>query len=147
MADELQVETHRVTKLREVSAGTISLDVALGTDGDDGSLVDLLADPGAVDPTEEHSHGDFRDAVSRCMKILTERELEILRLRFGLDDNAKERTLEEVGDKLNVTRERIRQIQNSALAKLRRRMLKDENFPEYFRKLVGQGGLVRLSAA
>jgi RNA polymerase sigma factor (sigma-70 family) len=80
------------------------------------------------------------------MKILSERELEILRLRFGLDDDAKEKTLEEVGDKLNVTRERIRQIQNSALAKLRRRMLKDENFPDYFRKLVAQGGLVRLSA-
>ena len=146
LADELQVETHRVTKLREVSAGTISLDVALGTDGDDGSLVDLLADPGAVDPMEEHSQGDFRDAVSRCMKILSERELEILRLRFGLDDDAKEKTLEEVGDKLNVTRERIRQIQNSALAKLRRRMLKDDNVPDYYRKLVGQGGLVRLSA-
>ena len=145
LADELQVETSRVTKLREVSAGTISLDVALGSEGDEGSLVDLLADPGAVDPTEEHSQGDFRDAVSRCLKILSERELEILRLRFGLDEDAKEKTLEEVGDKLNVTRERIRQIQNSALAKLRRRMLKDENFPEYFRKLVNQAGLVRLA--
>ena len=60
-----------------------------------------------------------------------------------LQNESKEKTLEEVGEKLNVTRERIRQIQNSALAKLRRRMLKEENFPEYFRKLVGTGGLIQ----
>jgi DNA-directed RNA polymerase sigma subunit (sigma70/sigma32) len=60
-------------------------------------------------------------------------------------DNSVERTLEEVGNKLSVTRERVRQIQNSALAKLRQRLLKEENFPEYFRKLVGQEGLVRLA--
>jgi len=143
VADELQVETHRVTKLREISAGTISLDVALGAEGDEGSLVDLLSDPSAVDPTEEHSHDDFRQAVTRCLEVLSERELEILRLRFGLNGDTQEKTLEEVGEKLNVTRERIRQIQNSALAKLRRRMLKEDNFPEYFRRLVGTGGLIR----
>jgi DNA-directed RNA polymerase sigma subunit (sigma70/sigma32) len=60
-------------------------------------------------------------------------------------DNSEERTLEQVGNKLSVTRERVRQIQNSALAKLRQRLLKEENFPEYFRKLVGQEGLVRLA--
>ncbi|NDB95750.1 MAG: RNA polymerase sigma factor RpoD/SigA [Verrucomicrobia bacterium] len=144
LADELQIETARVTKLREISAGTVSLDVNIGSDGEDGTLVDLLADPVAVDPTEEHSQTDFREAVSRSMSVLNTRELEILRLRFGLGDN-KERTLEEVGEKLQVTRERIRQIQNSALSKLRRRLLKEENFPEYFRKLIDQSGLVRLA--
>jgi len=144
LADELQMETARVTKLREISAGTVSLDVNIGSDGEDGTLVDLLADPVAVDPTEEHSQTDFREAVSRSMSVLNTRELEILRLRFGLGDD-KERTLEEVGEKLQVTRERIRQIQNSALSKLRRRLLKEENFPEYFRKLIDQSGLVRLA--
>jgi len=144
VADELQMETGRVTKLREISAGTVSLDVNIGSDGEDGTLVDLLADPVAVDPTEEHSQTDFREAVSRSMSVLNTRELEILRLRFGLGDD-KERTLEEVGEKLQVTRERIRQIQNSALSKLRRRLLKEENFPEYFRKLIDQSGLVRLA--
>jgi RNA polymerase primary sigma factor len=144
VADELQMETGRVTKLREISAGTVSLDVNIGSDGEDGTLVDLLADPVAVDPTEEHSQTDFREAVTRSMSVLNTRELEILRLRFGLGDD-KERTLEEVGEKLQVTRERIRQIQNSALSKLRRRLLKEENFPEYFRKLIDQSGLVRLA--
>jgi len=144
LADELQVEPRRVTKLREISSGTVSLDTTIGTDGDGSTLGDLLADTAAVDPTAEHERNDFRDAVSRSLQTLTSREVQILQLRFGLD-NSVERTLEEVGNKLSVTRERVRQIQNSALAKLRQRLLKEENFPEYFRKLVGQEGLVRLA--
>lgn len=144
LADELQVEPRRVTKLREISSGTVSLDTTIGTDGDGSTLGDLLADTAAVDPTAEHERNDFRDAVSRSLQTLSCREVQILQLRFGLD-NSEERTLEQVGNKLSVTRERVRQIQNSALAKLRQRLLKEENFPEYFRKLVGQEGLVRLA--
>jgi DNA-directed RNA polymerase sigma subunit (sigma70/sigma32) len=70
--------------------------------------------------------------------------MEILQLRFGLGDS-QERTLEQIGDRLSVTRERVRQIQNSALSKLRRRLLKEEDFPEYFRKLVQRGGILRAS--
>jgi RNA polymerase primary sigma factor len=144
LADELQVEPRRVTKLREISSGTVSLDTTIGSDGDGSTLGDLLADTAAVDPTEEHERNDFRDAVSRSLQTLSSREVQILQLRFGLD-NSEERTLEQVGNKLSVTRERVRQIQNSALAKLRQRLLKEENFPEYFRKLVAQEGLVRVA--
>ncbi|MCX6934590.1 MAG: RNA polymerase sigma factor RpoD/SigA [Verrucomicrobia bacterium] len=144
VADELQVEPGSVTKLREVSSGTISLDVGIGSEGEDGTLVDLLADPVAIDPTEEHARVDFQEAITRSLNVLDSREMEIIRLRFGLGDD-KERTLEEVGDKMKVTRERIRQIQNSALCKLRRRLLKEENFPEYFRNLANRSGLVRIA--
>ena len=144
LAEELQVEPSYVTRLREISSGTVSLDVRIGSEGEDSTLGDLLADPVAVDPTEEHERIDFREAVTRSLQILTSREVEILQLRFGLGDD-RERTLEQIGDKLSVTRERVRQIQNSALSKLRRRLLKEENFPEYFRKLVQRGGLLRTS--
>ena len=144
LAEELQVETSYVAKLREVSSGTVSLDLRIGSEGDDSTLGDLLADPVAVDPTEEHERIDFREAVTRSLQVLTSREVEILHLRFGLGDS-QERTLEQIGDRLSVTRERVRQIQNSALSKLRRRLLKEENFPEYFRKLVNRGGLLRTS--
>ena len=144
LAEELQVETSYVAKLREISSGTVSLDLRIGSEGDDSTLGDLLADPIAVDPTEEHERIDFREAVTRSLQVLTSREVEILHLRFGLGDS-QERTLEQIGDKLSVTRERVRQIQNSALSKLRRRLLKEENFPEYFRKLVNRGGLLRTS--
>jgi RNA polymerase primary sigma factor len=144
LAEELQVEPSYVTKLREISSGTVSLDLRIGSDGDDSTLGDLLADPVAVDPTQEHERIDFREAVTRSLQVLTSREVEILHLRFGLGDS-QERTLEQIGDKLSVTRERVRQIQNSALSKLRRRLLKEENFPEYFRKLVQRGGLLRAS--
>jgi RNA polymerase primary sigma factor len=144
LAEELQVEPSYVTRLREISSGTVSLDVRIGSEGEDSTLGDLLADPVAVDPTEEHERIDFREAVTRSLQILTSREVEILQLRFGLGDS-QERTLEQIGDRLSVTRERVRQIQNSALSKLRRRLLKEENFPEYFRKLVQRGGLLRTS--
>jgi len=144
LAEELQVETSYVVKLREVSSGTVSLDLRIGSEGEDSTLGDLLADPVAVDPTEEHERIDFREAVARSLQVLTSREVEILHLRFGLGDS-QERTLEQIGDRLSVTRERVRQIQNSALSKLRRRLLKEENFPEYFRKLVNRGGLLRTS--
>ena len=144
LAEELQVEPSYITRLREISAGTVSLDVRIGSEGDESTLGDLLADPVAVDPTEEHERIDFREAVTRSLQVLTSREVEILHLRFGLCDS-QERTLEQIGDKLSVTRERVRQIQNSALSKLRRRLLKEENFPEYFRKLVHRGGLLRAS--
>ena len=144
LAEELQVETSYVVKLREVSSGTVSLDLRIGSEGEDSTLGDLLADPIAVDPTEEHERIDFREAVTRSLQVLTSREVEILHLRFGLGDS-QERTLEQIGDKLSVTRERVRLIQNSALSKLRRRLLKEENFPEYFRKLVNRGGLLRTS--
>jgi len=144
LAEELQVEVNYVAKLREVSSGTVSLDLRIGSEGDDSTLGDLLADPVAVDPTEEHERIDFREAVTRSLQILTSREMEILQLRFGLGDS-QERTLEQIGDRLSVTRERVRQIQNSALSKLRRRLLKEEDFPEYFRKLVQRGGILRAS--
>jgi len=144
LAEELQVEPSYVTRLREISSGTVSLDVRIGSEGEDSTLGDLLADPVAVDPTEEHERIDFREAVTRSLQILTSREVEILQLRFGLGDS-QERTLEQIGDRLSVTRERVRQIQNSTLSKLRRRLLKEENFPEYFRKLVQRGGLLRAS--
>jgi len=144
LAEELQVEPSYVTRLREISSGTVSLDLRIGSEGDDSTLGDLLADPVAVDPTQEHERIDFREAVTRSLQVLTSREVEILHLRFGLGDS-QERTLEQIGDKLSVTRERVRQIQNSALSKLRRRLLKEENFPEYFRKLVQRGGLLRAS--
>ena len=144
LAEELQVETSYVVKLREVSSGTVSLDLRIGSEGEDSTLGDLLADPVAIDPTEEHERTDFREAVARSLQVLTSREVEILHLRFGLGDS-QERTLEQIGDRLSVTRERVRQIQNGALSKLRRRLLKEENFPEYFRKLVNRGGLLRTS--
>jgi hypothetical protein len=82
--------------------------------------------------------------LGEVLAVLDQRERRIISSRFGLEGEAP-KTLEEVGKRFGVTRERIRQIQNSALSKLRRRLLKEENFPEYFRKLVNRSGLVRLA--
>jgi RNA polymerase primary sigma factor len=93
--------------------------------GDDESnrVADVIADERATNPYEELEVKANADMVRNVINILDPREMTILRYRFGLDGGG-EKTLEEVGEKFGVTRERIRQIQNVALRKLRRKIEK-----------------------
>jgi RNA polymerase primary sigma factor len=94
-----------------------SLDAAVGDD-DESTLGALLRDAAAPSPEEEAIRGQMADEVERAMAPLNEREREVLRLRYGLGLD-RELTLEEIGRRLSVTRERVRQIEARALAKLR----------------------------
>ena len=85
----------------------------------------MVADPGAVSPFDAAAEALLPEEIERLLKPLDEREREILRLRFGLD-RGEPRTLEEVGESFNLTRERIRQIEKGAMAKLRAPGLNDE---------------------
>ena len=85
---------------------------------DDFSLSDLIEDEGAVAPSDAATRAMLNEAVNDALAELSEREREVVRLRFGLDDG-QIRTLEEVGQEFGVTRERIRQIESKTLAKLR----------------------------
>ncbi len=112
----LQIPPARVRKAREVARHTISLETPLGTD-DGGCLADLIKDDRIADPGGGLDHQDLADRVGRVLAELTPREEKILRMRFGIGE-ASGCTLEEVGREFQVTRERIRQIQAKALAKL-----------------------------
>jgi RNA polymerase primary sigma factor len=94
-----------------------SLDAVVGEE-DESTLGALLRDASAPSPEEEAIRGQMADEVERAMAPLTEREREVLRLRYGLGMD-RELTLEEIGRRLSVTRERVRQIEGRALAKLR----------------------------
>ena len=94
-----------------------SLDAAVGED-EESTLGTLLRDQASLSPEEEAIRGQMADEVERAMAPLTEREREVLRLRYGLGLD-RELTLEEIGRRLSVTRERVRQIESRALAKLR----------------------------
>jgi len=94
-----------------------SLDLPVGEDGD-ATLGDLIAAPDAVDPHTAAEASALRDVVQEAISGLTPREERILRMRFGIGGSG-EHTLEEVGEIFGVTRERIRQIEARALAKLR----------------------------
>ena len=108
-----------VAKVREIikaSQESVSLDAPVG-DEDDSRLGEFIEDKTSPSPEEAVIHRNLREQIEHALDSLTEREAEVLKLRFGLMDG-KEHTLEEVGDVFKVTRERIRQIEAKALRKL-----------------------------
>ncbi len=119
LAARLGVPTSRVRAVLELVRDPVSLDAPLGEDGD-ATIGDLVADDAAVTPHEAAAQAELRAATDDALSRLTPREADILRLRFGVGQ-AGEHTLEEVGRKYQVTRERIRQIEAKALKKLAQR--------------------------
>jgi RNA polymerase primary sigma factor len=119
-ADEValkaEVSLERVREIQRINQDTISLEQPLGED--DFSLSDVIEDRSAVMPAEAATRALLNEAVKAALLELSPREQEVVRLRFGLDDG-QIRTLEEVGRRFGVTRERVRQIESKTLAKLR----------------------------
>jgi len=121
VASELGLEAGWVRHYRQALVTPSSLDAPLGGDEDSNRLADVVADPTASSPFEEARANADTDLVHEVLDTLNDREKQILELRFGLGGD-DERTLEEIGGRLGLTRERIRQIQERALQKLRVRI-------------------------
>ena len=117
IAAELDMESGKVTELRRIAQDPLSLETPLGEE-DDATIGDVVPDLGADVPVEEASFKLLQEYLSLALEALNERERQVLIMRFGLDDGTV-RTLEQVGSHFEVTRERVRQIENKALAKLR----------------------------
>jgi RNA polymerase primary sigma factor len=122
IAGDLGLSPRRVREYREASRAPISLDAPLGDD-EPNPISDVVADTGAAAPFDRLVKESDTQMVREVLATLAPREREILMLRFGLDDDTPH-TLEEIGVEFRLTRERIRQIQEEALAKLRARMEK-----------------------
>jgi len=117
IADEMQLPVERVRTFMKMAQQPISLQSPIG-DSDETNFGDFIPDVKADNPVEATSHVILKEKLSGVLGTLTERERQVLILRFGLRDGYS-RTLEEVGKLFNVTRERIRQIEAKALRKLR----------------------------
>jgi RNA polymerase primary sigma factor len=124
LADVLGIPRAKVAQLRIISIRPASLDAPIGED-DATEFSEIVGDENALSPFELLRDKTLRQDVRDILEELEPREAEILTLRFGLD-GSKPKTLEEVGRKFKVTRERVRQIQNIALTKLRRVMEKQD---------------------
>jgi RNA polymerase primary sigma factor len=128
LATEMHMPAWRIAEMRAASVRPASLDAAIGED-ESARLGDVVEDENAIDPFQDLQDRSMTHMVLDFVEELPEREAVILRRRFGLDGD-KEETLEEIGHRFGVTRERIRQLQNIALTKLRRRVEKLEETPE-----------------
>lgn len=125
LAMELQIPTSKVAHLKSVSVRPTSLDAPIGEDGDSSTFGEIVGDENAISPFESLRERNLNSDLKSMVDSLDPREAEIIRLRFGLE-GANEMTLEEVGRKFKVTRERVRQLQNIALSKMRKAMSKNE---------------------
>jgi RNA polymerase primary sigma factor len=124
LAEEVGMASAKVSQLKTVSIRPASLDAPI-SDDDTTEFGEIVGDEEALTPFEQLRDQNLRDEVSELISVLDEREKKIIFSRFGLD-GGKPKTLEEVGRKFGVTRERIRQLQNIALMKLRRALQKKE---------------------
>src|SRR3984957_221524 len=124
LAEEIGISSGKVSQLKTVSIRPASLDAPI-SDDDSTEFGEIVGDEDAQTPFELLRDKNLRDEVSELLEVLDDRERKIIFQRFGLD-GGKPKTLEEVGKKFGVTRERIRQLQNIALAKLRRALSKKE---------------------
>ncbi|HZO14122.1 MAG TPA: sigma-70 family RNA polymerase sigma factor [Polyangiaceae bacterium] len=118
VAEAMGLTLEQARHVLDPAPGSVSLDAPVGEEGRM-SLVDVVADPSAEPPDEAAMRGDDRFQAQRVLSVLTPREERVLRLRFGLGDK-RSHTLSEIGKELNLTRERIRQIEAKALDKIRR---------------------------
>ncbi len=117
IAREMGIDEERVREILKIAQEPVSLETPIGEE-EDSHLGDFIEDEEAVAPADAASFSQLKEQLEDVLNTLTEREQEVLRLRFGLDDG-RPRTLEEVGQLFGVTRERIRQIEAKALRKLR----------------------------
>jgi RNA polymerase primary sigma factor len=122
LADDLELNPRRIRQYREASRAPICLDSPINGD-DSMTLSESVADENGAAPFDELVQDNDNDMVHQVLATLDEREARILAMRFGLDDG-RPKTLERVAEKFGVTRERIRQIQEQALEKMRERIEK-----------------------
>jgi RNA polymerase primary sigma factor len=131
IAEKMGVPLHHVQKILKVSKKTISLETPVGEE-EDGRLEDFIEDKGSISPQDAAINSNLAKQTRTVLSTLDKREEKILRMRFGIGEN-HDHTLEEVGQDFNVTRERIRQIEEKALRKLKHpsRAEKLKTFVEY----------------
>lgn len=117
IAKDLEIDPDRVEELNKIAQNPVSLETPVGEE-DDSTLGDFVEDGSAEVPVEAATFRLLQDYISHALEGLNDRERDVLIMRFGLEDG-RVRTLEEVGERFGVTRERIRQLETKALAKLR----------------------------
>jgi RNA polymerase primary sigma factor len=117
IAEKMDIQVSKVRKILKIAQEPISLETPIGEE-EDSHLGDFIEDRGVVSPSDAVININLKEQTASVLQTLTSREEQVIRMRFGIGDGS-EHTLEEVGQRFSVTRERIRQIEAKALRKLR----------------------------
>ena len=128
IAKRIHMTPDRVREIQKISREPVSMETPVG-DEEDSSLGDFIRDDSTPVPVDEAARVMLKEQIRKILTDLSDREQQVLHLRYGLDDD-RPRTLEEVGKQLNVTRERIRQIEAKALRKLKRKNIRMKDYLE-----------------
>ncbi len=118
IAEEVGLSVEKVKNVIKITKEPISLEAPIGSE-EDGRFGDFIEDKTSVSPSESVLRDDLRGQINGVLEQLSEREQAVIKMRFGIMDDESDRTLEEIGKELNVTRERVRQIESSAIKKLK----------------------------
>ncbi|CAM3600477.1 RNA polymerase sigma factor RpoD [Arcobacter aquimarinus] len=118
IAKEVGLPVDKVKQVIKITKEPVSLEAPIGSD-DDGKFGDFVPDEKAPTPIDNIMKEDLQGQIDQILGQLNEREQAVIRMRFGLMEDASDRTLEEIGKELSVTRERVRQIESSAIKKLK----------------------------
>ncbi len=118
IAEEVGLSVEKVKNVIKITKEPISLEAPIGSE-DDGRFGDFIEDKTSVSPSDAILKDDLRIQIEQVLEQLNEREKAVIKLRFGIMDDESDRTLEEIGKELSVTRERVRQIESSAIKKLK----------------------------
>ena len=118
IAQEVGLSIDKVKQVIKITKEPISLEAPIGNE-EDGKFGDFVEDRSSLSPMDHILKNDLKEQIDEVLDQLNEREKAVIRMRFGLLDDESDRTLEEIGKELNVTRERVRQIESSAIKKLK----------------------------
>jgi RNA polymerase primary sigma factor len=118
IAKEVGLSVDKVKNVIKITNEPVSLEQPIG-DKDDGRFGDFIEDTSSLSPTDVVMNDDLNQQIDEVLGQLSDREQSVIRMRYGLLPDMSDRTLEEIGKELNVTRERVRQIESSAIKKLK----------------------------
>ena len=118
ISEEVGLSIEKVKNVIKITKEPISLEAPIGNE-DDGRFGDFIEDKASLSPSDAIMKDDLRVQIEQVLEQLNEREKAVIKLRFGIMEDESDRTLEEIGKELNVTRERVRQIESSAIKKLK----------------------------
>ena len=137
IADKMGITVTKLTSITKSTQSTISIDTPTGQKDDSNKIIDYIVDESTITPDSLVSQESMLDDIKNMLDQLSQKERDVLILRFGLNNDGNKKTLDEIGSIYGVSRERIRQIENRAISKLKK-LCKNKNLTSGLRNYIGE---------